>query len=226
MPSTVRIARSSTPIRRSAAESAQNASNWSRVSSRPDISGMQALSPQDLGAIDVAEACDDTLIHDQLADRRAALGDARPGAVRIRIVAQHVGAEPAEELGDGVRVENVASGRPVAIDDMRGALHPDANRAARLGRRPLRLMEFPIEPEMDVQRVATGKAIEEMLAASFDRHAASPVEPRRAFQETPLRRRDRQYLAPEHRDLVARLAMDRMAFGHADALAWGSKRFP
>ena len=135
--------------------------------------------------------------------------------VGIGFVAQHVGAEPREELRHPFGVEHLAGGRAVAIDDMRAALHADADGAARFGRRPLGFVELAVEAEMDVQRVAAGEAVEEMLAVGLDAGAAAPVERRRAVEKAPLRRRDGQNLALQHRDLVARLAMDRMAFGHA-----------
>src|SRR5262245_23897779 len=76
---------------------------------------MHAVPEEQLGAVHVADPRHDLLVHQQVADRTVAPADPRPGACRVRVVPQRVGAEPCDHLRPAGRRDEVADDRAAEV---------------------------------------------------------------------------------------------------------------
>src|SRR5690606_19387539 len=119
---------------------------------------------QDLGPVDVADAGDDLLVHQQGGDGGAAAADAAVGGGRVGVRAERVGAEPVVyrlllSVGDQ------GAGGGAAQIDVRavvGKAEPDGVRGRRRGGRSEG--DLAEQAEVDVDPVGVAEAEEEVLA--------------------------------------------------------------
>src|ERR1700738_4500994 len=86
---------------------------------------------QQLVAIDIADACDHRLVHQERTNRPLRLGDSRPGPRRVGIAPKRVWAKSSEHRVDLRFVEHVACCRAPQIGAEVSADHPHAHLADR-----------------------------------------------------------------------------------------------
>ena len=161
---------------------------------------MHPVPEQHLGAVDVADARQHRLVHQQAADRRPAAADALPGARRVGVGAERVGADPGDDgvaLGGG---DQRAGGGPAQVGPRGAAVAvghqpqpdlADRRRDLAVGRRAGRVdVEAAVEPEVDVDVPLARERDEEVLAPRLGTEQHLAVELGRLGREPPLRAAD------------------------------------
>ena len=146
--------------------------NWLTRSVLPGPQRVDPVPEQHLGAVDVADACQHRLVHQQVTDRRAAAPDPRPGPRRVGVGPQRVRAEPREDrrrrCAAVIRSQSVAPRRSAyaaaRADDQPQPHLPDRGGGAPVGPSHVELAD---QPEVDVH---------EPLAARTPRTGACPAD--------------------------------------------------
>ena len=89
---------------------------------------VDAVPEEDLGAVDVADARDDLLVHEQGGDRRTGAGDPAVRGLRVGVLAERVGAEAVVyRLLLAVRDQGAGRG-PAQIDVRRAGREAEPSR--------------------------------------------------------------------------------------------------
>ena len=180
---------------------------------------VDAMAEQQLVPVDVADAGDDRLIHQQRSDWPARLGDPRPRPRRVGVAAKRVRPEPSHHIGDLRVVDQLAHGGAAQIGAVFGTDHPhphlpDRSRHRNIGR-ALPFGESPVQTEVHVHGRAANVMVKQMLTprAGAPQHPA--IDSGCRIGESTLRTRDRH-----RRTGIAALVqpgqpVQGMPFGHA-----------
>ena len=199
--------------------------------------GIDAGAEQDLGAVDVADAGDDVLAHQQEADRGAGGVDLGVGAGGVGVGAEGVFAEAlhGERLFGGR--DHGAGGRAAEVGDVGPGEQAEADEAARFrgegdlpaggdakraaaeaGEAGAGEAPHAVEAEMDAEPDIVGEAEEHLLAVGFGGFEHAAVEQGGAFGEAALRAAGCDGLGDEACRESARETVDGVTFGHAAPL--------
>ena len=125
---------------------------------------LDAVSEEQLAAVDVADSGDDLLVHQEGADRPAGLTDSHPREGGVGVAAQRIGSEPGDDVVDLDLVDDLADGGAPQVGAVLGADHPHPHLSDRVEQGQGVLGELAVEPEVDVHDRATLVVVEQVLA--------------------------------------------------------------
>ncbi len=179
---------------------------------------VDAVAEEDLGPVDVADARDDLLVHQQGGDAGAAAGDPLPGALPVLVAAQRVRAQAlvyrallglgdqgagggAAQVGVVLRVDEA---QPDGVGGRRGRGGAEA--------------ELAEEAEVDVDPAGGAEAEEEVLAVGVRGGEGASVQEGRAVGELALRTAHPDRCASEPFGVVVGEAADGVSLGHGGLL--------
>jgi hypothetical protein len=179
---------------------------------------VDAVAEQQLVPVDVTDAGDDRLVHQQRADWPARLGDPRPRPSRVGVATKRIRPEARHHIGDLRVIEKLANRRSAQIGAVFGADHShphlsDRSRHRLFGR-PRPFGEGSVQPEMYMHRRATDVVVEQVLTprAGASEHLA--VDRGRRRSEPTLWARDRHCRTGISTLVQPGESMQGMPFGH------------
>ena len=193
-----------TPSAMSSTRSAHIARHWPDAQRVAGAQRVDAVPEEHLGAVDVADAGQHLLVHQQVADRARAARDPPPRQVGVGVAAQRVGPEPAEDLVAPGRADEVAQDRAAQVGVRRPArvgvaARPPAGgvrpRPARAPRRPRRARRTtPIRPRWTWTKRSWSRSTKRCLPAESAPTTVAAVELRRPRRRSvpAARRRGRR----------------------------------
>jgi len=156
------------------------------------------------------DAGEDRLVHQHLADADLAAPQTRPRHLGVGVASERVGPQSG---GDGigrVGLQDLARGRTDQVDaHVVVGRHPPAD--VRPAGRPVE--EVAEDPEVDVEHLARGPLVEEVLAVGIDPLEHGPVDPPGGVDGAALRRRHPQRAPTEATAVVAGDQVERVSFG-------------
>jgi hypothetical protein len=176
--------------------------------------GVDAVHEERLGPVDVPDPRHDGLVHQGHTERSTPPGEAGRDRGRVGVPAQRVRPEPGDDTGALLGPEDLAGRRAGQVVTLGCTDEADPHLAVCLGPGRDEGPELAVQPEMDVQEPLGLEAVEEVLAPRFDAPQLVPVEQRSPFAEPALGRAHSNRLTDEGLRLIARDAMDGVAFGH------------
>jgi hypothetical protein len=183
---------------------------------------VDAVPEEDLGAVDVADARDDLLVHEQGGDRRTAAADAGVGGGRVGVRAEGVGAEAVVYrllLGAG---DQGAGGGAAEVGVRGGAGEAEADGVRGRGRGGVAEGDLAEEAEVDVDPVAVAEAEEEVFAVGVGAGELRSGEEGGGVGELALGAGDVGGGAGEAGGVLLRQAVDGVALWHGGVLSCGS----
>ncbi len=185
--------------------------------------GADAGAVEKFGAVNVADAADDRLVHEQSGDGRAAAGDAADEGCGIGVGAQGVGSDAGQELFAGSVGEDIAGGGAAQFQPVGGVGNADAQCAFGFGIGHFAVTKFAVEAEVNVQLAVFAEVVEEVLAEAFDGAEFMFVDQLSALRKAAVGCVDADYGSGEVFVLEVGIAVDFVSFGQVDRLA-GDKR--
>ena len=175
---------------------------------------IQARTKEQLGAIDVPDASDDRLIHEQGANRSAAFSNAVDHELWVGIFAQRVGADTGDQILAVFFVEHIAGGGATEFDPVISGGDAQPQCAFGFGKRHLAVAKFSVEAEVDMKMAVFAEVVKEMLAVDIDGSKFSTVELLRSIDEAPVRSVDCDYASREDGGVTLRIAVQFISLGH------------
>ena len=148
---------------------------------------VDAVSVQKLIAVDVSDARNHGLIHQQCADRPARLMDSRPCQGAVGVLAQRVRPEFCYHVGDFEFFDNFADGRTAQVGTVLGTDHPHPHLADRKRHRIRDLGERAVQPQVHVHGPTALVVMEQVLAPGAGLLEDPPVHRGGAVDESTLR---------------------------------------
>ena len=185
---------------------------------------MNAAHEERFGAVDVADAAHDGLVHEEVADPASAPADLLDHPAGLRAPADGVRAEASENLLANRGGVDRACRRAAEIDghELRPGriglglqAHPYLAAWVRGGLGALDA-ELAEEPEMDVADVAGRPLVEQVLAVPRSGLKGCTIHSRSVGAESSLWTRHPDDAPTEQPRLVPCVAVDRMSLGHRD----------
>src|ERR1700722_2183430 len=141
---------------------------------------VDAMTEKQLGAVDVADAGDDRLVHQQRAYWPARLANPRPRPLGIGVATQRIGAEPGDHIGDLSFVDDFTHRRPAEVGAVLGADHSHPHRPDRVGHRFIGrswpLGELAVQAEMHMHRRPADVVVKQMLSPRGGLSQLLPVD--------------------------------------------------
>jgi len=161
--------------------------------------GINAVAEQQLAAVDVANAGDDALVHQQRPDGSARLRDSAPRPRRVGVAPQWVGAQPGQDVTHLGFVDDLAHRGAAQVGAVVGANHPHPHLADRFGQRLATRGNAPfpegtVETEVHVHdRPASSRlvVVEQVLAPGVGAQQNPPVHSRTGESVLRAGHRDR-----------------------------------
>ncbi len=234
----VMMAPSRTPSRSRARVSRHSASHCGRVRSRPGLCGSMPGAEQQLRAVDVADAGDHVLVHQQLADGGAGGVDRLP-----RLAGPRAGRSGSGPSLASAAAFSGAESSSQAVGPLRSAMWVAVASRSRTAPRgtgapsspsspPPSTAADPVQPgpgepphavqaQMDAQPDRPGEADEHLLAPGLRLLQHQPVQRGRAIGEPALRAAGAGRVAGELRVEGVGEAVDGVAFGRGGLLTRG-----
>ncbi len=181
------------------------------------VAGSQRVHPvteQDLGAVDVADAGDDRLVQEQVADRSVAALDPRPGPGRVGVGAQRVRTQRRDHLVVPVAADQVALDGATQVGVRRLVLQPQPDLTHRHGHRRRVEVELADQAEVDVDEPVAGELDEQVLAGRVGADQGLAVEQGGVRGEPALRAAHPDPVAGERGVQVVGEAAEGVALRH------------